>query len=255
MRALIFALASGVCLTGCSPADEVQEAPPAAPAAAQDAAVTDAGPPPCSTGRTLAVTQVCSDGDSRLFNAVNEGHPLFSPKCVWITEQLMLSETSFLVFRSQDCSAEGWSGVTYVHEAGKVKQGDATTPHAIDRVILEMFELKPGEEAHAFARTTLATAPEAERARCIIRPVEEGSPVPGAVFELAPDDAFMAELDARTEPWSACGDYGVAPEVRYWEPRNGFVFFHRLGQDLGYWDPASFTIYQPGADGVWRKAG
>ncbi|MBI1340365.1 hypothetical protein GC169_09200 [bacterium] len=216
---------------------------------------TAVAPPPCPAGRELPLKGICGDGDPSRFGAVNLGQETASPRCIWRTELVQIAERSALAFRGQDCSAEGWAGSAYAYANSKLKVGDAATPYAIDRVILEVFQLPDGTDAHAFALSTLKTAREDERSRCIIRPIEGGAPISGAVFELAPDDAYMTELTSTGAEWSACGDYGVGPDVRYWEPRSGFVLFHRMGADLGDWDPASFTVYQPNAEGIWTKAG
>ena len=41
--------------------------------------------------------------------------------------------------------------------------------------------------------------------------------------------------------------------MQFWEGREHHALFHMLGQDDPLWDPASFTFYAKGADGVWAK--
>jgi hypothetical protein len=236
----------------CAPADEPaasREAGPASSAAAAAAGGPDLRPPvvsaevpPCSTGRTKAVTGVCDDGAPGLFLAVTD-HIELGDKCVWLTEQLMLSAGEALVFRSQDCSAQGWTNAAYAFADGKVRTGDASTPYAIDRVILEIFPATGAGGVAAAALDQLAAAPEAERATCAIR-LHEGFATSGTAFQLAP-----------TAGGQGCGPYGAAPGLVFWEARDGRALFHRIGSETGYWDPASFTFYRPDAAGVWRKAG
>jgi hypothetical protein len=254
LAALVFALSLSACSPGAAPPAS-SSAPAAASEPASVAVAQAGGPPPaCSTGRTKAVTNVCDDANPALFRAINADHKLLSPKCVWVTEQLMLSEREVLAFRVQDCSAEGWDGEAYAYAGGKVKAGAASTPYAIDRVVLEILDLGAGQSAQQVAVNTLATAPDTERARCIIRPIED-APMGGVTFQLAPDDAFMAELDQAGHTGRVCGDYGVGDGVQLFEQRGGGkLFFHHLGQADGYWDPASFTFYRPDATGAWTKS-
>jgi hypothetical protein len=81
--------------------------------------------------------------------------------------------------------------------------------------------------------------------------------VAGRAFELFPNAELRAELDAATpdEPWEACGPNGVSMDgIQFWEAREHRALFHMVGQDQPMWDPASFTFYKKGADGVWAKA-
>jgi hypothetical protein len=253
----IVALALGAILAACSPAaktpsTETAETADTGPIAA--APQTGGAPTVCSTGRTKAVTNICDDGNPALFRAVNDKHALLSPKCAWYTEQLMLSDAEYLVFRNQDCSAEGWDGAAYAFADGKVKMGAASTPYAIDKVILEILPLGQGQRAQQVAINTLSTAPETERKRCIIRPVED-APMGGVTYQITPDDAYMTELDGGGQAWTACGDYGVGVGFHFFEERQGRLLFHRLDEGDGYWDPASFTFYRKNAQGVFSKSG
>jgi hypothetical protein len=212
-------------------------------------AAADAAAAACSTSRTLAQTEVCGGGDVAVFRQVSD-HPIASPKCVWYTEQLMLSDSEFLVFRNQDCSEEGWDGAAYKYANGVVTLHPAPTPDVAGDPILEIFPIDTGVDPQAFSTTKLEG--EADATRCMVRPIEDLN-IPGTLWELAPNDEYMAELNARNEPWSACGKYGSGESTQFWEMRKDVALYHWLGQDAGYWDPASFTFYRKGADGKFAK--
>ncbi len=213
-----------------------------------------AAPAVCSTGRTMAETLVCDDGDPSIFRQVSNA-ALILPKCVWYTEQLMLNENEFLVFRNQDCSAEGMDGAAYevVGDAIYVNRGMVPESERAGEVILEMFTKAEDQTAEEVIMARLAEAPAAEKDRCIVR-ADEAAMFEGALYALEPDDEFLAELQAANEVYAACGPYGVTSGVQFFEDRGSRVLFHRLGQDQGDWDPASFTFYLRGADGTFAKA-
>ena len=49
-------------------------------------------------------------------------------------------------------------------------------------------------------------------------------------------------------------DLADVDAVQFWEGRKYHALFHMLGQDTPFWDPASFTFYRKGNDGVWSKS-
>jgi hypothetical protein len=168
---------------------------------------------------------------------------------------LKLNENEYLVFRSQDCSAEGWDGAAFAFVDNMVRMNTAIAPETAAQgdVILEIFAKAADQEMEDVMLARLADAPASEQTRCIVRPVEDGL-WPGTLSELAPDDTYMAEIRARDEVMYSCGPYGQDGSVNYFEDRGARVLFHRLGQDQPYWDPASFTFYVRTPDGTFAKA-
>ncbi len=246
-------LAAAVLLSACGPKPPAAPSPQGETAEATPAAAGAAGPPPSCAGRKLEITGVCADAHPGRFRAINAGAATYSPKCFWYTDQVMLDDKTALVFRTQDCKAEGWDNHVYGYSDGRVKTGAASTPYAIDQVILTLFPIPPGKTAEAVAAATLATAPQAERGRCKPKP-HKSAEVAGDTFLLAPDDAFQKEIDARNEVVEACGSYGTGDNASVWEARKGYAFFHHLRQEPGYWDPASYTFYRKDAAGNWLKS-
>ena len=231
-------------LAACSPADD--------PSVGAEAA---AATPACATGSPLPLTGLCSDGAAALFLATDTSAQTVAPRCVWRTEEISLSPDEAIVFRAQDCAGEGWDQMVYSHASGYLKARLASVPEDQFGFILEIIPLAAGETAEQAALKTLDKAPGEQRARCEIHPLK-GPKVVGRVFELAPNAELEAEMTAAhpDEPWDACGPNGFTGDaVQFWEGRDRHALFHMLGQDTPLWDPASFTFYRKGADGVWVK--
>ncbi len=215
----------------------------------------------CATGSPLPITGLCSDGNASLFLAIDPKAETFGPRCVWRTEEVETYPNEALVFRAQDCSGEGWDKTTYtyqasyVHEPSYLKTHLASMPAEDFGFALEVVPLLIGETAEQAAMHTLSKADPAQRPRCEIQPLTRYT-VAGRAFELGPNAELRAELDALypDEPWDACGPNGVSLDaIGFWEGRDHHALFHMLGQDTPIWDPASFTFYRKGADGVWTK--
>ena len=205
----------------------------------------------------LPITGLCSNGDPSIFLKTNPQAPKLAAKCEWRTREISLTPTDALVFRAQDCTAEGWVPNLYEVVQSYVKYRMDGTPEDQAMFILEMIPLTAGETAEQAAMKTLSKAPEEQRTRCETRPLT-GPDLAGPAFELAPKADFVAELETASggEPWDACGPNGVTMDaVQFWESRPSYALFHMLGQDDGPWDPATFTFYRKGADGKWIKAG
>lgn len=208
-------------------------------------------------GAPLAITGLCSNADPSLFLKVDARASTLATKCVWRTQEVGVADDMALVFRAQDCAAEGMVPHIYAHVQGYVKYRMDGTPEDQANFMLQIIPLSAGETAEQAAMETLANAPEDQRARCATRPFS-GPVVAGKTFELAPNAELKAELEANSagDLWEACGPNGVTMDaVQFWEARNGYALFHMLGQHDPQWDPASFTFYRKGADGKWAKAG
>lgn len=226
---------------------------------------TDAGLAPAASvpagaaacGATLPITGLCSHADPALFLKIDAQAPKLAAKCEWRTQEVGVADDMALVFRAQDCKAEGWVPHVYSYVQGYVKYRMDSTPDDQANFMLQVIPLSQGETAEQAAMKTLANAPEDQRARCATRPLS-GPVVAGATFELAPNAELRAEieLNAAGDLWDACGPNGVTMDaVQFWEARNGYALFHMLGQDDTPWDPASFTFYRKGSNGKWAKAG
>jgi len=205
----------------------------------------------------LPLTGLCSNADASIFLKTNPQAPKLAAKCEWRTQEIGLTPTDAIVFRAQDCTAEGWVPNRYEVVQSYVKYRMDGTPEDQAVFILEMIPLAAGETAEQAAMKTLGKAPEDQRTRCEIKP-RTGPVVAGATFDLVPNAELAAEMNTANpdEPWDACGPNGFTGDaVQFWESRPSYALFHMLGQDDAPWDPASFTFYRKGADGTWAKAG
>lgn len=229
------------------PTVSVASAEAAAPAGATPAVERKTGG--CPASRTTPKTGLCVDADVSLFRQIHADHPLIDPKCVWATREVMLSDTEALIFRSQDCTAAKAPADDFHWADGKLSMGAG--PGAI--AILDILPVPAGKTAKAVALDKLKLAPVKDQSRCMIRAVED-APMGGVTFELSPNDGYMAALSQKGEVVDACGPYGLTNSVQFFEDRGQRALFHRLGQDTGSWDPASFTFYAKGADGKWVKS-
>lgn len=235
------------------------------PAAPTDAGIEAGGAPEapaatdvaaCGNGAPLPVTGLCSTADPALFLAVDDTIETFATRCVWQTEEVRLGPDDALVFRAQDCSAEGWVPTIYTHVSGYVKHRMDGTPDDQAGFALQVFPLAAGETPEQAAMATLALAPEDQRARCVVAKLP-GPKLAGYAFALEPGPELKAELEALhpDEPYDACGPNGFTGDAaQFWEGRKTVALFHMLGQDIPLWDPASFTFYRKSADGRWAKA-
>lgn len=231
-------------LSGCGPAET------------PTSAAAEATPAACPTGSPLPITGLCSDGAAALFVAIDRGIETFAPRCVWRTEEVSLSPTEALVFRAQNCTGEGWDQMLYSYVSSYLKVRQSSLPEDQSGFALQIVPLAAGETAEQAAMQTLDKALGDQRSRCEIHPLT-GRKLAGRAFELAPNAELEAELNAANpdEPWDACGPNGVTMDaVQFWEGRERQALFHMLGQDTPHWDPASFTFYRKGDDGVWSKS-
>jgi len=220
---------------------------------AETAAVTD----PTGCGAPLPVTGLCSNAVETQFLRIDPQAPKLATRCVWRTQEISLTPIDAIIFRAQDCSAEGWVPNTYEVVQNYVKYRMDGTPSDQALFMLEFFPLGPDETAEQAAMKTLSRAPEDQRSRCEIRP-RPNTVVAGTAFELAPNVELATEMEMNNagDPWDACGPNGYTMSaVQFWEARQTYALFHMLGQDDPAWDPASFTFYRKGDDGVWVKAG
>lgn len=215
----------------------------------------------CPTGSPLPITGLCSDGAASLFLATDPKAEMFGPRCVWRTEEVGLSPDQTLVFRAQDCSGQGWDQTTYTYDAdtaqgsGHLKTHQSSMPADNFGFALQVIPLTAGQTAEQAAMQTLEKADPAQRTRCETHPLPNIT-VAGRAFELGPNAELQAELEALypDEPWDACGPNGVTMDaVVFWEGRDRHALFHTIGQDTPLWDPASFTFYAKGADGLWTQ--
>ena len=241
--------AAVLALAGCGGAKDAALGGDAIAAASAD---TDGG-----CGAKLAITGLCSNATPSLFLKINAQAQTLATKCAWRTQEVGVADDMALIFRAQDCAAEGMVPHVYAYVQGYVKSRMNGTPEDQATFMLQVIPLGAGETAEQAAMKTLSSAPEDQRVRCATRPFS-GPVVAGKIFELAPNAELKSELEtnAAGDLWDACGPNGVTMDaVQFWEARNGYALFHMLGQDDPPWDPASFTFYRKGADGKWAKAG
>jgi hypothetical protein len=176
---------------------------------------------------------------------------LLDPKCVWKPEEVKRSDTEVLVMDVQDC--KGYSFTYAFTNPGELHtiQANATAGDPpYDNIAARVFDIPAGKTAQDVALAKLSEAPEAERARCIAKP--DAAP---NTFQLAPDDAFMAELRKDQDGQiSACGPFGFTDDsVVWWEAHGTKAIFHATGQDTPSWNPKSFVFYTRDASGAWVK--
>ncbi len=212
---------------------------------------------PAGCGDALPLTGLCSNAVEGQFLKIDTQAPKLATKCVWRTQEVGITPADAIVFRVQDCTAEGWVPNTYEVVQNYVKYRMDGTPSDQAMFILEFVPLAADETAEQAALKTLSKAPEDQRGRCEARP-RAGAVLAGSAFELAPSVELANELEMTNggEPWDACGPNGYTMSaIQFWEARKTYALFHMLGQDDPSWDPASFTFYRKGDDGKWVKAG
>jgi hypothetical protein len=262
MRAAILALAFGLAACGEKPAPAPSLGPSASapPGAALSPLSSPVAGASCAAGDRLPVTGVCTDAQPALFGYVNANAEKERPDCTWITAEARRSETEALVFRVLKCpkgaAMLGWKfdgpqKLVSIYTPPGPGQAPSETTAA------EIWDLPAGQTAQAKALEMLSEAPANEKGRCVIKATPENKAAAGETFLLAPNGALMKELEKRAKGdlIEACGRHGFTQDfVAFWEARPGYAIFHDLGQDVPGWDPASFTFYHKGADGVWRKA-
>jgi hypothetical protein len=224
--------------------------------AAAGGEVSAASATTCVNGAPLPITGLCNTADPALFLATDDSIDTFATRCVWRTEEVQLSADEVLLFRAQDCAAEGWVRTVYSHLSGYLKHRMDGTPEDQAGFALQIVPLAAGETPEDAAMKTLALAPEDQRSRCIVTKLT-GPKLAGYPFALGPGPELKAELDALypEDPYDACGPNGFTGDgAQFWEGRKTVALFHMLGQDTPFWDPSSFTFYRRAADGRWAKA-
>jgi hypothetical protein len=222
---------------------------------APETALAEPAGGPCLAG-FLPLTGLCADPATDRFTAINTELQPFDPACVWKTVEISVTEAQALLFRTQDCSAKGWDADAYRWENGAVWTRPASMTDDGGVRSLSVFDLTPGQTAEQYALGTLEAAPPEQQDHCIIETVS--SPVlAGRAFQLSPTPELLEALETENqgEPFDACGPYGMTDAAQVWEGRETRALFHGLGQDDPMWDPASYTFYTRGPDGVWRKEG
>lgn len=210
----------------------------------------------CPSGARLPVTGLCNTADPYLFLAVDDRLDMLADRCVWRTEEAALSDSDALVFRAQDCTSGGWVRTIYSYVSGYLKHRMDGTPEDQADFALQIVPLGPNETPQEAALKTLSQAPEDQRTRCHIEPIDRRG-FSGATFILTPTADLREELELWSdgEAFDACGPNGLSMTVeQFWEGRPGVALFHILGRELPQWDPSSFTFYHRDADGRWVKA-
>jgi hypothetical protein len=122
----------------------------------------------------------------------------------------------------------------------------------VQELVLELFDLKPGETAAAGIQRIWAqhTDPKVA-ARCVIARYTEGvTPAGVERYTFVPNKAYQKQLDARHEegvPDPPCGDWGTTADgIQYFEaqPASGArrFLFVQCGQDEPLFDDATLHL-------------
>ena len=216
-----------------------------------------ANAPAACSGPLTPIAGVCTT-DPAILRTDGSKDLLFNDKCVWKMQEVQRTPEEVLILRVQDCSAMGADAYQVAYTFPNptdltLTQTVADPGPNIINVIAYVFDIPDGQTAEDVAMTKLAAAPEAERTRCKTRP-----DAMGATFQLAPDDAFMAELEKDQDGQvSACGPFGYTEDSQvWWEAHGPHAIFHSTGQDTPSWDPTQFIFYKRDSSGAWvREAG
>ena len=121
-------------------------------------------------GAKLPITDLCSNAGASEFLRIDTQAPKLATKCVWRTREVGVTTDMALVFRAQDCAAEGWVPHVYAYVQGYVKYRMAGTPEDQAQFMLQVIPIEKGETPEQTAMKTLVNAPEDQRTRCETKP-------------------------------------------------------------------------------------
>ncbi|CAN5150350.1 hypothetical protein BH10PSE7_BH10PSE7_40570 [soil metagenome] len=166
--------------------------------------------------------------------------------CQWRDQTVLINAkpNQQLSFRWQACSGTEEASVTFALDKDNVLQQSwdgASTP------VAKFWPLGGDKPSQAVEKIARPLAPADEKDRCVVR-----LDYVDHTYHFEPDAAFMEELLARDEPFSACGDYGDTNDaIQYFAVIDTVLLaFVWAGQDTPLFDPASFKYVNTEKPGV-----
>lgn len=243
----MFVMLAAACGGPSAPVDEA--AAGAAPAPAGESACPD-------DGARLPVTGICAGRASAYLDPSVELIADTPDGCTWgFTELPFPLGDEALVYRALSCN-----GVTTALQfhggARSAALGYAASalyaPDLPDSEPVRIFVSDPADPQKVL-RDLFEGIPEAERARCQIRPLTlSGAPADALVIEYSDAERAREPMD---EPITMCGEFGRDEDAAsFWRIFGGYAWFFSLGQDITDFDPNSFMMFRKAADGSWSPA-
>jgi hypothetical protein len=216
--------------------------------------------PSCAGSQSiLPISGECDTGLPALYRDMDATAPLAFAKCVWKTFEAQVNQTEALRFRVQDCAfdPEG-KPVAISAKNGSLSISKEKDGRVEQARFLQTYDLH-GADAMAFLENRRAALAQEERDRCIIRPYQATDFTNekrwANLYEIAPNAAYMREIEARDGNASACGEEGWSNTgAQFWELRDGEAWFWDIDQEAPMYDPRSFTVLHKHGEGSWSLA-
>ena len=169
------------------------------------------------------------------------------PGCQWKDQTVRIhgKANQQLSFRYQECTSKDLPKVVYaLNEREQLIQswgGDHGGPVA---QFWPLNDVKPSVLIDDIASPSIS---EKEKGRCLVH-LDFAS----GTYNYEPNVAYMEELLATDEVFSACGDYGTTNDaIQYFTViDNVLLAYVWLGQDTPFFDPASFKYVNTEKPGV-----
>lgn len=169
------------------------------------------------------------------------------PGCEWKEQTVFIhgKPNQQLSFRYQACTGKDLPKVIYaLNEREELIQswgGDHGGP------IARFWALGPEKPSELIHKIAAPTIEDKEIGRCVVH-LDFAS----GTYNYEPNAAYMEELMATDEVFSACGDYGTTNDaIQYFVVIDKVLLAYVwLGQDTPFFDPASFKYVNSEKPGV-----
>jgi len=248
MKARLFVSLSVLAAVAACSQTPVAEAPPAVETAAAE---TSSCP---DDGLRFPITGLCVGRSVNYLEPAGDWQP--PEGCTWAMNEAWIGDgTEALLYRAAVCEGvtttlqvSGGAHSASVEYAMSALGGDALRGEEVIRLFVS-----PPENPQWHIEDILADVNENGDIECEIRPAGvDGWPEDALVIAPTAEERAAMPQD---EPVAACGAWGLDEDAtQYWEVRQGYEWFFRLGQDLPDFDPFTVTHIVKDADGNWSVA-